>query len=241
MVAAPALPLPPESVSASATPIPSDRVDTIRMTLSVSLLTSPNANGTIRLQAPRNMIPEGTFFALRYFINGRARRSVVQTIRVTAASPIRDIVSVRLISDTSVTERNSRREALAIQGRLQRSPGDAFNVDIADVSRSGVGFNCRVALTEGEVVVLSVGEERVSAEIEIMRADENASVRFGARYADATAGEALFTAMIAEVWREPDRHVDATGTHGTAGGAADGQGGTPSAPSGMRARRRPSD
>ena len=36
--------------------------------------------------------------------------------------------------------------------------------------------------------MLSVGEERTSAEIEITRADENASVRFGARYADAIAG-----------------------------------------------------
>jgi hypothetical protein len=237
MVAAPALPLPPESVSASASPIPSDRVDTIRMTLSVSLLTSPNTNGTIRLQAPRNMIAEGTFFALRYFINGRARRSVVQTMRVTPASPIRDIVSVRLISDTSVMERNSRREALAIQGRLQRSPGDAFNVDIADVSRSGVGFNSRVALAAGEVVLLSVGEGRVSAEIEIMRADENASVRFGARYTDAAAGEELFTAMIAEVWREPERRAAVTGVPGVVGPTADAAGGTSSAPSGMRARR----
>lgn len=227
--------LPPESIPASASPIRSDRVGTIRMTLSVSLLTAPNANGTIRLEAPRNMIAEGTFFALRYYVNGRARRSVVQTVRTTAASAIRDIVSVRLISDTSIVERNARRESLGVEARLQRSPGDSFSIEIADGSRSGVGFNSHVPLQVGEVVVLTVpGDQPISAEIAIVRAEPNEAVCYGAQYTDAEAGGALFAAMVGAIWRGPPPRA-ATAHQEADDGAAPGAA-TP-APGGMRARR----
>lgn len=205
------------------------------MTLSVSLLTAPNASGTIRLEAPRNMIPEGAFFALRYFINGRARRSVVQTLRTTTASASRDIVAVRLISDTSVVERSTRRESVGIEGRLQRSPGDTFNVEIADGSRSGVGFNSHVPLNPGEELVLSVtGDEPVNAGIVVVRADANAPVQYGARYADENAGASLFAAMVAAMWRAPVRAAPAAAE--ALDVAADATAGP--TPSGMHARRR---
>ena len=140
---------PPERVAASASPIQSEQVETIPLTLSVQLLTQPNERGNLRLEAPADLIGEDAFFALRYFVNGRARRAVVQALRVTGAGGGRDIVTVRIISDTAVQQREARRSTLGITARARRVSDDPveavrdLEVELVDASRTGLGFDSR--------------------------------------------------------------------------------------------------
>ena len=119
-----AQPSPPERVPASASPIQSDQVETIALTLSVQLLSQPNERGNLRLEAPADLVPQDAFFALRYYVHGRARRAVVQALRVNPAGGGRDIVTVRIISDTAVQQREAQRASLGITARARRVSDD---------------------------------------------------------------------------------------------------------------------
>lgn len=194
-------------VSASASPIPADTIGTIRMTLSVSLLTAPNGQGNLRLEGPKGMIDQGAFFALRYFVHRRARRAIVQAVRVTPASASRDLVTVKIISDTLVQQRDSRRERVNLGARarfLSGTEDDArivFDIELADVSRSGVGLDSHVELVPGDRLQVMIGD--AAAVVEIVRYDPLAPVPFGGRFLDASEADVLFTASLDAIWTAP--------------------------------------
>ncbi len=194
-------------ISASASPIPADTVGTIRMTLSVALLSAPTGQATMRLEGPKGLIGEGAFFALRYFIHRRARRAVVQAQRVTQASATRDMITVRIISDTMVQKRDARREYVHLGARarfLSGTEDDAriiFDVELADVSHSGAGLDSHVELARGDRLEIMLGD--AAAEVEIVRCDPLLPVPFGARFVDRLAGEALFATALEAIWTPP--------------------------------------
>jgi hypothetical protein len=202
-----AQPTPPPRISASASPIPADAVGTIRMTLSVALLTAPNGQATMRLEGPKGMIDQGAFFSVRYYVHGRARRAIVQAQRVTQASVNRDLVTVKIISDAMVQQRDARREPVNLGARarfLSGTEDDArilFDIELADVSLSGVGLDSHVELTKGDRLEVQIGD--VTAEVEIVRADPLASVQFGGRFVKAEEGAALFAIALDAIWSAP--------------------------------------
>jgi len=202
-----------ERVPASASPVQADGVSTLRMTLSVALLTAPNANGNLRLEAPHAMVGEGAFFALRYYIHGRARRSVVQALRVIEASAGRDLVTVRLISDTSVVEREARREHVRLGATARRGSADArpTPIELADGSRSGLGFSAAEPYAVGERVWIEVPRPDADPcliEVEVVRADPTQPVPYGGRFCDADRGAAFFAVILEAVWSRPVRVVE---------------------------------
>ncbi len=204
----------PGRVPASASPIVSDHVATIRMTLSVSLLTQPNDRGNLRLDAASGLIPDGAFFGLRYLVHGRARRAVVQTLRVTEAGGGRDLVTVRIISDGAAAARAEQRQVVGVTGRARRISDDpveavrAFAVQFADISRTGVALSSEVPLAAGDRIALELTADEGSVDVEVVRHDEEAVAPFGARFLDAAAGEQFFARVLGAIWTEPPRVVE---------------------------------
>jgi hypothetical protein len=205
------------------------------MTLSVSLLTAPNGQATMRLEGPKGMIDQGAFFAVRYYVHGRARRALVQAQRVTQASVNRDLVTVKIISDAMVQQRDARREPVNLGARarfLSGTEDDArivFDIELADVSLSGVGLDSHVELTKGDRLEVQIGA--VGAEVEIVRSDPLAAVQFGGRFVNAEQGAALFAIALDAIWSAP-RLNSATGPGEIAIPSSDQAGN-----GGMRARR----
>jgi hypothetical protein len=202
---------PPERVAASASPIQSEQVETIPLTLSVQLLTQPNERGNLRLEAPADLIGEESFFALRYFVNGRARRAVAQALRVTGAGGGRDIVTVRIISDTAVQQREARRSTLGITARARRVSDDPveavrdLEVELVDASRTGLGFDSLVPFTHGDRLVIDLdldGQEPLPAEVEIVRHDAQLATPYGARFIDRELAGPFFARVLDAVWNE---------------------------------------
>jgi hypothetical protein len=201
-----------ERVPASASPVEADGVATLRMTISVALLTAPNANGNLRLEAPHGMVPEGAFCALRYYVHGRARRSVVQALRVVDASAGRDLVTVRLISDTAVVEREARREQVRLGATAHRGAPDAraAPIELTDGSRSGLGFSAAEPYAVGERVwirVPRVDDDACVIEVEVVRADPTQPVPYGARFCDLDRGASFFAVILDAIWRRPAKAV----------------------------------
>jgi hypothetical protein len=202
----------PERVAASASPIQSEQIATIPLTLSVQLLTQPNERGNLRLDAPADLIGEEAFFALRYFVNGRARRAVAQALRVTGAGGGRDIVTARIISDTAVQQREARRSTLGIMARVRRVSDDPVeaardvDVELVDASRTGVGFSSLTPFTHGDRLVIDLdlaGHEPLPAEIEIVRHDTQLATPYGARFVDRDLAGPFFARVLDAVWTEP--------------------------------------
>jgi hypothetical protein len=199
-----AQPAPSPRTSASASPITVENIDTIRMTLSVSLVSAPNAQGNVRLEGPAGMIGQGAAFALRYYVHGRARRAIVQAVRVSGASASRDLVTAKIISDAAVQQRDARREPVHLGARARFLSGteeDArivFDIELANVSRSGVGLDSHVELAPGDVLQLLLGE--VGAVVEIVRRDPLLPVPFGGRFTDDTEGDLFFAAALEAIW-----------------------------------------
>ena len=162
-------PAPSPRTSASASPIAVENIGTIRMTLSVSLVSTPNAQGNVRLEGPAGMIAQGAAFALRYYVHGRARRAIVQAVRVSSASASRDLVTAKIISDAVVQQRDARREPVHLGARARFLSGteeDArivFDIELANVSRSGVGLDSHVELAPGDVLQLLLPLSRQGA------------------------------------------------------------------------------
>jgi hypothetical protein len=203
---------PPERVAASASPIQSEQVETIPLTLSVQLLTQPNERGNLRLEAPGDLIREEAFFALRYFVNGRARRAVAQALRTTAAGGGRDIVTARLISDTAVQQREARRSTLGIKARARRVTDDPVEavrdveVELVDASRTGIGFDSVMPFAHGDRLILDLdleGHEPFPAEVEIVRHDAQLATPYGARFIDRDLAGPFFARVLDAVWTDP--------------------------------------
>ena len=234
---------PPERVAASASPIQSEQVETIPLTLSVQLLTQPNERGNLRLEAPGNLIREEAFFALRYFVHGRARRAVAQALRVTGAGGGRDIVTARIISDTAVQQREARRSTLGIKARARRVSDDPveavrdLEVELVDASRTGIGFDSLVPFAHGDRLVLDLdleGQEPFPAEVEIVRHDAQLATPYGARFIDRDHAGPFFARVLDAVWNEPAAGARSGGPGD--GGGTDAAAGT-TRPSGLRTRR----
>ncbi len=203
---------PPERVPASASPIQSDQVETIALTLSVQLLAQPNERGNLRLEAPADLVPQDAFFALRYYVHGRARRAVVQALRVAAAGGGRDIATVRIISDTAVKQREAQRASLGISARARRVSDDpveavrVVEVELVDASRTGVGFDSRVPFAHGDRLVLDLdvaGDEPYPTEVEIVRYDAQLTTPYGARFVDRDHAVPFFARVLEAVWTKP--------------------------------------
>jgi hypothetical protein len=206
------------------------------MTLSVSLLTPPNDRGNVRLDAATGLIDEGTVFSLRYLVHGRPRRAVVQCLRVTHAGAGRDVVTVRIVSDAAAQARDEQRRSLGVVGRARRVSDDpveaarAFAVELADISRTGVGFASEVVLAAGEQIAVEVEGDDEPTAVVIVRHDPDAPAPYGARFVEGAAGEAFFASMLGAVWKKPAAQVEEL-----VGEAATGP--RPSRGSGMRTRR----
>jgi hypothetical protein len=208
---------PPERVPASASPIQSDQVETIALTLSVQLLAQPNERGNLRLEAPADLVPPDAFFALRYYVHGRARRAVVQALRVSAAGGGRDTVTVRIISDTAVQQREAQRSSLGITARARRVSDDpveavrVVEVELVDASRTGVGFDSRVPFAHGDRLVLDLdvaNDEPYPTEVEIVRYDAQLTTPYGARFVDRDHAGPFFARILEAVWTEPAAPAD---------------------------------
>ena len=203
---------PPERVPASASPIRSDQGETIALTLPVQLLAQPNERGNLRLEAPADLIAQDAFFALRYYMHGRARRAVVQAIRVSAADGGLDIATVRIISDTAVQQREAQRASLGITARARRVSGDpdetdlVVEVELVDASRTGVGFDSRVPFAHGDRLVLDLevaSDAPYPTEVEIVRYDAQLATPYGARFVDRDHAGPFFARILEAVWTEP--------------------------------------
>jgi hypothetical protein len=198
-------------VAASASPIDRGGVATIRMTLSVTLITTPNPAGHIRIEAPRGMINDGEFFTLRYLLFGQRRRSVVGCVRVLSQAATRDVVTCWIVSDTAVIDRAARLatggvpvSALVVESG-QLAVGTRIAITIENVSRSGVGFAARVGFAAGDRLELIVPYRyaETQAEVLIVRFDEDAPVTYGARYSNEQESGRLFAALLAALWNNP--------------------------------------
>jgi hypothetical protein len=177
----------------------------------VQLLTQPNERGNLRLEAPADLIGEESFFALRYFVNGRARRAVAQALRVTGAGGGRDIVTVRIISDTAVQQREARRSTLGVTARARRVSDDPveavrdLEVELVDASRTGLGFDSLVPFVHGDRLVIDLdllGQDPLPAEVEIVRHDAQLATPYGARFIDRELAGPFFARVLDAVWNE---------------------------------------
>ena len=194
---------------ASIAPVHKGAIATIRMTCSVVVLTRPNATGALRLEVPRGAIEPRQCFALNYVVHGRARRALAQCLRVIPVGSSRELAKVRLLSDAE--GRAERGGSLRGTGPLQplatvvraaRIPaGAAFPLEVRDVARRGVGFDCVLPVVVKDQLELVLGGEKVS--VEVSRAQLSAPTPFDAQIADDLAGGRFFAACLTTIWTEP--------------------------------------
>jgi hypothetical protein len=106
-----------------------------------------------------------------------------------------------------VKQRDARREPVHLGARarfLSGTEDDArivFDIDLADVSLSGVGLDSHVELSKGDLLEVQIGD--VTAEVEIVRSDPLAAVQFGGRFVKAEEGAALFAIALDAIWSAP--------------------------------------
>jgi hypothetical protein len=187
---------------ASASAVQIDGVSTIGTDVSTTLLTPVQMGEVVKIVAPRGELPEGSYFALRYFDATGAKRAIVRAEAVHAQAGMLDEIDVALVRlPTPAEERQSYRAPFECYFSAEvrgRNGGRTVRGRISDLSAGGIGFRITSNLAPGEM--LRITDPALSdldgAELLVVRRDPRDLHRYGARFVEANRGAATLSTIL---------------------------------------------
>jgi hypothetical protein len=213
---------------ASASAVQIDGVSTIGIDVSATLLTPVQMGEVVKIAAPRGELPEGSYFALRYFDATGAKRAIVRAEAVHAQAGMLDEVDVALIRlPTPAEERQSYRAPFECYFSAEvrgRNGGRTVRGRITDLSAGGIGFRATSNLAQGEILRITDPSlpDLDGAELLVVRRDARDLQRYGARFVEANRGAATLSAILGleDAEREHRRRIQIQEIRRTRGATA---------------------
>jgi hypothetical protein len=194
-------------LAACATPIAAPGVSdfqTIESATNVAFLNPPMTIGTVLVEAPRRAIRQGEYFMARFLAHSGWKRASFLALTAEEAPAMRDIVTLRMLADPQdAPQRAHPRERIGLKliSRVRQGTGmsadAAVQVTVVDASRSGVCVETPAQLAVGDVLYLeSPQQPDGGADFEVLRADPDVRNRYGGRFLQQEAGNALFEQLV---------------------------------------------
>ncbi len=194
-------------LAACATPIAAPGVSdfqTIESATNVAFLNPPMTIGTVLVEAPRRAIRQGEYFMARFLAHSGWKRASFLALTAVEAPAMRDIVTLRMLADPQdAPQRAHPRERIGLKltTRVRQgtslSPDLAVQVTVVDASRGGVCVETAAQLAVGDVLYLEGPQQpEGGADFEVLRADPMTRNRYGGRFLEEAAGNALFEQLV---------------------------------------------
>ena len=186
-----------------ATPGVSD-FQTIESSTNVAFLNPPMTIGTVRVEAPRQAIRQGEYFMARFLAHSGWKRASFLALTAEQAPAMRDIVTLRMLADPQdAPQRTHPRERIGLKLTTRVRQGTSLSahtpvqMTVVDASRGGVCVETTAQLSVGDVLYLEGPKQPDGgADFEVLRADPTTRNRYGGRFLEQEAGNALFEQLV---------------------------------------------
>lgn len=194
-------------LTACATPIAAPGVSdfqTIESPTNVAFLNPPMTIGTVLVEAPRRAIRQGEYFMARFLAHSGWKRASFLALAAEEAPAMRDIVTLRMLAEPQdAPQRAHPRERIGLKLTSRVKSGSslsseaAVQVTVVDASRGGVCVETPAQLVVGDVLFLEgPTQPETGADFEVLRADPVTRNRYGGRFLEQDAGNALFEQLV---------------------------------------------
>jgi PilZ domain-containing protein len=194
-------------LAASATPIAAPGItdfQTIDSPTNVSFLNPPMTIGTVLVEAPRSSIRQGEYFMARFLAHSGWKRASFLALTTEEAPAMRDIVTLRMLAEPQeAPQRMHPRERIGLKLTSRVRGGSSVHDDapvqvtVVDASRGGVCVETTAQLSVGDILYLEGPQEpEAGADFEVLRADPALRNRYGGRFLQQEAGNALFEQLV---------------------------------------------
>jgi hypothetical protein len=194
-------------LAACATPIAAPGISdfqTIDSPTNVSFLNPPMTIGTVLVEAPRRTIRQGEYFMARFLAHSGWKRASFLALTTEEAPAMRDIVTLRMLAEPQeAPQRVHPRERIGLKLSSRVRSGSsvaaeaAVQVTVVDASRGGVCIETAAQLAVGDILYLEGPQEPDrGADFEVLRGDAVMRNRYGGRFLEQEAGNALFEQLV---------------------------------------------
>jgi hypothetical protein len=200
---------------ASASAVQMGGVATIGADVSATLVAPVQMGEPVRLLAPRDEIPTGTYFALRYFDSAGAKRALVRADTICCRPGMLDEIEATLLRNPIHAEERQSYRARFDRFFTAQSIGPhgtrSLRGRITDLSASGIGFRATATLAPGAQLRIADPSlpELDGAMLILLPRDPRDLQRYGARFAEPNRGETTVLAILGldQAEREQRRHA----------------------------------